>query len=63
MAVGMTGRRWGNRRITGRKAQRAIDALMALVQTCDWGDVDADDRAAIHGACRALTRMRDSAKT
>jgi hypothetical protein len=56
-------RRWPRRHITGGKAQRALDALMALVQTCDWADVDADDKAAIHGACSALTRMRDAAKT
>jgi hypothetical protein len=56
-------RHWPRRHITGRKAQRALDALMDLVQIGGWTDVDVDDRAAIHGACSALTRMRDAAKT
>jgi hypothetical protein len=47
------------RRITPTRAQCALDALMVLVQTSDWKDVDADDRQAIHRTCEVLTRLRD----
>ena len=56
----MTERRWQNRRITPTKAQHAIDAIMVIVQTKDWDRLDFDTRAAIHGACAALTSIRDS---
>lgn len=55
-----TTRRWQRRHITPVKAQRAIDALMAVVQTSEWDDVDADTKRTIHGACSALTAIRDA---
>jgi len=58
-----TGRLWGNRRITTAKAQRAIDALMALVHTSDWAALDSDVKTAIHNACEALTTVRDAGRT
>jgi hypothetical protein len=53
-------RRWGRRKITRSKVQRALDALMALVETCDYGKIDYEDRRSIDQACAALTRMRDT---
>lgn len=47
------------RRITRLKAQRAIDALMLLVQTRDWQDLDQDAKDAINAACREITVIRD----
>lgn len=57
------GRRWGRRKITPVKAQRALDAIMALVQTSDWADVDHDTRRTIDDACREITRLRDATTT
>lgn len=57
-----TGRSWGNRRITPAKAQHAIDALMALVETGDWAGLDPDVKTAINDACEALTAVRESTR-
>jgi hypothetical protein len=47
-------RRWSRRRTTGPKAQRALDALMALVHIRDCPYLDPDAR-------RASTTVRDVA--
>lgn len=46
------------RRITETKIQRALNALMALVQSADWHEVDPDLKDGIHDVCRGLTRLR-----
>ena len=52
--------KWKNHRITQRKAQRALDALMAIVQTEDVFP-GTSEMNVLDAALRLLTRMHDQA--